>query len=66
MTLKYYTHPTYMSAKEEMERINKQKQFYYQFTTIESENIRNYKNICELQYFYVPLYIEVYEGSYHR
>ena len=48
MTLKYYTHPTYMSAKEEMERINKQKQFYYQFTTIESENIRNYKNICEL------------------
>lgn len=47
MTLSYYTHPTYMSAKAEMEKINKQKQFYYEFTTFESENIRNYKNICE-------------------
>lgn len=47
MTLSYYTHPTYMSAKEEMERIKKQQQFYYEFTTFESENIRNYKNICE-------------------
>ncbi len=47
MTLSYYTHPTYMSAKAEMERINQQKQFYYEFTTFESENIRNYKNICE-------------------
>lgn len=47
MTLSYYTHPTYMSAQAEMERINKQKQFYYDFTTFESENIRNYKNICE-------------------
>ena len=47
MTLKYYTHPTYTSAQAEMERIIKQKQFYYEFTTFESENIRNYKNICE-------------------
>lgn len=47
MTLSYYTHPTYMSAKADMERIIKQKQFYYEFTTFESENIRNYKNICE-------------------
>ncbi len=47
MTLKYYTHPTYASAQAEMERINKQKQFYYQFTTFESENIRNYNNLCE-------------------
>lgn len=47
MTLSYYTHPTYMSAQAEMERINKQKQFYYEFTTFENENIRNYKNICE-------------------
>ena len=47
MTLKYYTHPTYTSAQAEMERINKQKQFYYEFTTFESKNIRNYKNICE-------------------
>ncbi len=47
MTLSYYTHPTYMSAKAEMERINQQKQFYYEFTTFESENIRNYNNICE-------------------
>ena len=44
---KKYTHPTYMSAKAEMEKINKQKQFYYEFTTFENENIRNYKNICE-------------------
>lgn len=47
MTLSYYTHPTYMSAKAEMEKINKQKQFYYEFTTFENENIRNYINICE-------------------
>lgn len=47
MTLKYYTHPTYMSAQAEMERINKQKRFYYEFTTFESENIRNYNNLCE-------------------
>lgn len=47
MTLSYYTKPTYMSAQAEMERINKQKQFYYDFTTFESENIKNYKNICE-------------------
>ena len=36
-----------MSAKAEMEKINKQKQIYYEFTTFESENIRNYENICE-------------------
>lgn len=47
MTLKYYTHPTYTSAQAEMERIIKQKQFYYEFTTFESENIRNYKNIYD-------------------
>lgn len=47
MTLSYYTHPTYMSAKAEMERINQQKQFYYEFTTFESENIRSYNKICK-------------------
>lgn len=47
MTLSYYTHPTYMSAKAEMEKIKKQKQFYYEFTTFESKDIRNYKSICE-------------------
>ena len=47
MTLKYYTHPTYSSARAEMERIIKQKQFYYQFTTFESENIKDYKKLCE-------------------
>lgn len=47
MTLGYYTHPTFMSAKEEMEKINKKKQFYYKFTTFERKTIRSYKKICE-------------------
>lgn len=48
LTLSYYTHPTYMSAQAEMEKLVKQKEIYYYFTTFENENMGNYKNLCEL------------------
>ncbi len=47
ITLSYYTHPTYMSAQAEMERIRKQQQIYYSCTTFESENIKSNNNLCE-------------------
>ncbi len=48
ITLSYYTHPTYMSAQAEMEKIRKQQQqIYYSCTTFESENIKSNNNLCE-------------------
>ncbi len=46
ITLSYYAHVNSESAKAEMERVLKS-EIYYSFTTFESENIRNYENICE-------------------
>ena len=46
ITLSYYAHVNSESAKIEMERVLKS-EIYYFFTTFESENIRNYENICE-------------------
>lgn len=46
ITLSYYAHVNSESAKAEMERVLKS-EIYYSFTTFESENIRNYNNICE-------------------